>query len=119
MNGSTGKRNGSSDSTSDSSDLKNMDPLDKARAKLQEAREANNLLLDAADFDEDTGRHEVTVNLNQPSTPQPSSPQIEVSQPEPSVLKIAFTAVNRLKGWPLAFAIAVAVAAVLRWYGKL
>ena len=120
--GSTGKKNGSPVSTSASLDSRDLDPLTKAQARLQAAREANNLLLDAADWDEDTGRTEVTVNLaNHPSPPQPSQPQIEVSQPEPGVFKIAFTAVKQLHGGWLA-AVLIAVAAMytfLKWSGKL
>jgi hypothetical protein len=94
-------------------------PLDKARENLQEAREANNLLEYAEDFDEPTGRHEVTVNLHNP--PQPSSPHIEVSQPEPGVFRIAYTAVSQLRGWPLALVLVVVVAGyvVLKLRGAL
>jgi hypothetical protein len=119
-NGSTGWTKGSRDMTRDwpakkkdsqSSNGPTEDPLEKARTRLDSAHEANNLLMEADDFDEETGKHEVTVNLHNATPAQPSSPQIEVSQPEPGVFRIAYTAVSQLRGWPLAFVLLAVVAA--------
>ena len=92
--------------------LPQSDPLDAARLELAKLR-------DADDWDEPTGRTEVTVNLHNPHPPQPSQPQIELAQPTPGVWTIAFTAVKRLTGWKLVAAIAITALAVLRWFGKL
>lgn len=61
------------------------------------------------DFEEDTARHEVTVNLTNPHPPQPSSPQIEVTEPTPGVLKVVFTVVQKFPAWG---AVLVALAAI-------
>lgn len=91
------------------------------REAIGEKNEAIRSLEDAPDWEEDTARHEVTVNLHNPTPPQPSSPQIEVSQPEPGVFKIAFTAVKQLHGGWLAAVLMTAIAAYafLKFYGKL
>lgn len=121
-NGSTGLTKGSSVTTKESPDSsEQQDPLEKARDKLREAGEANNLLLDAADWDEDTARHEVTVNLNNPAPPQQSQPHIEVQQESPGVLNVVFTVVQKFPAWG---AVLVALAAIvawafLKWSGKL
>ncbi len=49
------------------------DPLEKARFEL--AR-----LKDADDWDEPTGRHEVSVTVNVPNPPAPSQPEITVEK---------------------------------------
>lgn len=85
------------------------DPLDRAREALKEAREATKLLEYSEDFDEPTGRTEVTVNMQQPHPPQPSSPQVEVTEPAPGVLKVVFTVVQKFPAWG---AVMVALAAI-------
>lgn len=87
------------------------DPLDSAMERLDRADEATRLLEYSHDYEEDTGRHEVTVNLTAPTAPQPSQPQIEVSQPSPGVFNIAITAVKQLSGWSLAAVLIVAILA--------
>lgn len=104
MNGSTGLKTGSSR-------LREPDPLDEMRAAIEDGREATKLLAYSEDFEEDTARHEVTVNLTAPTAPQPSQPQIEVSQPSPGVFNIAITAVKQLSGWSLAAVLIVAILA--------
>ncbi len=95
------------------------DPLDSAMERLERADEATGLLEYSADYEEPTGRHEVTVNLQQPHPPQPSQPQIEVTQPAPGVWTIAIKVVDRLRGGWLVAAILIAALAVLKWFGKL
>ncbi len=98
---------------------KEPDPLDEMQAAIQDGKDATKLLEYSEDFDEPTGRTEVTLNLHNQHPPQPSQPQIELSQPAPGVWTIAFTAVKRLTGWKLVAAIAITALAVLRWFGKL
>lgn len=121
MNGSTKLKRGSPSSSA-------PDPLDRARDALEEAKEARKLLEYSEDFEEPTGRTEVTVNLREPQQSSPQlaataavTPQVEVSQPEPGVLRIAFTAVKQLSGWPLFWTLAVVAACYtfLKWAGKL
>jgi len=90
-----------------------LDPLDEADDALAEMKRLSR------DDDEDTG-----VKLLPPihfHAPQPSAPQIEVSQPEPGVFKIAYTAVSQLRGWPLFWTLAVIAGCYtfLKWSGKL
>lgn len=88
------------------------DPLDSALERLDRADEATRLLEYSADFEEPTGRHEVTVNLTQPQAPHPpqqSQPQIEVTEPAPGVLKVVFTVVQKFPAWG---AVMVALAAI-------
>jgi hypothetical protein len=87
--------------------------------RLERADEATGLLEYSADFEEPTGRHEVNVIMQQPTVPQPSQPQIEVSQPTPGVWTIAIKVVDRLRGGWLVAAILIAALAALRWFGKL
>ena len=78
------------------------------RENLSDMADARKLLEYSEDFDEPTGRHEVTVNLTAP-IPQPSQPQIEVEQQAPGVLKVVFTVVQKFPAWG---AVIVAVAAI-------
>lgn len=89
------------------------------RAAIQDSKDATKLLAYSEDFEEDTARHEVTVNLHNPTPPQPSQPQIEVTEQSPGVWTVAITAVRRLSGWKLVAAIGITALAVLRWFGKL
>ncbi len=67
--------NGSKPLNAESSTLSTPpDPLDAASEHLDRADKATELLDYSEDFEEPTGRHEVTVNLHNP--PQPSQPQI-------------------------------------------
>lgn len=95
------------------------DPLDKAREALNEAREATKLLEYSEDFDEPTGRTEVTVNLRDAHPPQPSQPQIEVTAP--GVLKVVFTVVQKFPAWGAVMVALAAIAAyvVLKLRGAL
>lgn len=97
------------------------DPLDKAREALSEAREATKLLEYSEDFDEPTGRTEVTVNLREAHPPQQSSPQIEVTEPAPNVLKVVFTVVQKFPAWGAVMVALAAIAAyvVLKLRGAL
>jgi hypothetical protein len=103
MNGSTKLKTASSNSSAP------PDPLDRAREALVDAKEARKLLEYSDDFEEDTNRHEVTVNLQAPHPPQPSQPQIEVTEPAPGVLKVVFTVVQKFPAWG---AVMVALAAI-------
>lgn len=102
MNGSKGLKTESSRSSA-------PDPLDAARESLGESKEATNLLEYSEDFDEKTGRTEVTVNMTQPTPPQLSQPNIEVTQDKPGVLRIVFTVVQKFPAWG---AVIVALAAI-------
>lgn len=99
MNGSTGLKNGSPRS-------KEPDPIDEMRAAIEDGKEATKLLEYSADFDEDTGRTEVTVNLQ-----QPSQPEIKVSEPadKTSPIHVVFTVVRKFPPWG---AVIVALAAL-------
>lgn len=90
-----------------------LDPLDEADDAITELKRLG------GEDEEETGR----VNLPpiHIHAPQPSTPQIEVSQPEPGVFKIAYTAVSQLRGWPLFWTLAVIAGCYtfLKWSGKL
>lgn len=103
MNGSTGPKRGSPTSSAP------PDPLDRARQAIADGRDATKLLEYSDDFDEPTGRHEVTVNLTAPTPPQPSQPQLEVTEQAPGVLKVVFTVVQKFPAWG---AVLVALAAI-------
>lgn len=76
---------------------------------MDEADKATSLLEYSEDLDEPTGKHEVTVNLNNPHPPSPSQPQIEVDPAKPGVLTIVFTTVQKFPPWG---AVLVALAAL-------
>lgn len=82
------------------------DPLDRAMERLERADEATGLLEYSADYDEPTGRHEVTVNLHGPS---PSQHEIEAPATNTTV---AVTVAKRLP-WPVLFALGLA--AIVAW----
>lgn len=87
------------------------DPLDAAREALQESKKATELLECSEDFDEPTGRTEVTVNLQ-----QPSQPEIKVDAPQTQLnLELA----TRFRHWPqvAALALLAALVAFLAWLG--
>ncbi len=83
------------------------DPLDAAREALQESRKATELLEYSADYDEDTGRTEVTVNLQQPSHPELKIDEVPASKVSPLV--IVLTVARKFPAWG---AVIVALAAI-------
>jgi len=90
-----------------------LDPLDEADDALSEMKRLG------GEQDELTPvQHMPPIHIH---PPQPSTPQIEVSQPEPGVFKIAYTAVSQLRGWPLFWTLAVIAGCYtfLKWAGKL
>jgi len=113
MNGSKGPKTESSRSSV-------IDPLDAAREDLGQSKEATKLLEYSDDFDELTGKTEVTVNLQNPQ-PQPSQPNIEVTQDKPGVLRIVFTVVQKFPAWGAVIVALAAIAAyvVLKLRGAL
>lgn len=114
MNGSTASRSGLAIS-------KGPDPLDEMRAAVEDSKEATKLLSYSEDLEEDTARHEATVNLHNPTPPQPSQPQIEVEQQAPGVLKVVFTVVQKFPAWGAVIVALAAIAAyvILRLRGAL
>lgn len=87
--------NGSTKLKSVSPRSKEPDPIDEMRAAIEDGREASKLLAYSADFDEDTGRTEVTVNLQ-----QPSQPEIKVSEPDkPGAIHVVLTVVRKFPAW--------------------
>lgn len=73
------------------------DPLDSLDQHLATADKATGLLEYSADFDEPTGRTEVTVNLQ-----QPSQPDIDVKSEQQSEAKVAVSFIKAVRGWPQA-----------------
>lgn len=99
-----------------------LDPLDETVAHLDRADKATELLEYSEDFDEPTGRTEVNVTLQQPpGHPQPSQPNIEVTQDKPNVLRIVFTVVQKFPAWGAVLVALAAIAAyvVLKLRGAL
>lgn len=105
--------NGSKDSRSGSRVSKPLDALDRMRSAIEDGKKATELLKYSEDFDEPTGRHEVTVNLHQPG--HPSQPELvaKVSMPVPA--RAAVGILGAVKGWPQAIA-ALAAAALAAWW---
>lgn len=85
-----------------------LDPLDEAEKHLAAADKATGLLEYSEDFDEPTGRTEVTVNLQ-----QPSQPDIE-GKSEPPQAKVAVSFIKAVRGWPQMFA-ALGLFALAAW----
>jgi hypothetical protein len=81
------------------------------RAAIEDGKEATKLLAYSDDFDEPTGRTEVTVNLQHPSQPeiqlraQPS----DAPGSKPSPVQVVFTVVKKFPPWG---AVIVALAAL-------
>lgn len=90
MNGSTGPKSGSPS-------LSAPDPLDRAREAVKTGNKATDLLEYSEDFEEKTGRTEVTVNLQ-----QPSQPDIDVKSEQQSEAKVAVSFIKAVRGWPQA-----------------
>lgn len=87
-----------------------LDPLDSAESHLDDADAATRLLEYSADINEDTARHDITVTVNpQPTPPSPSSPQLDVTQQAPGVLRVVFTVVQKFPAWG---SVLVALAAI-------
>lgn len=80
------------------------------RAAIEDSKEATKLLEYSADFDEDTGRTEVTVNLQ-----QPSQPDIERPKSDPPQAKVAVSFVRAVRGWPQALVALGVLALVAFW----
>lgn len=78
---------------------KEPDPLDEMQAAIQDGKDATRLLEYSEDFDEPTGRTDITVNLHGAHPPSPSQPQIEVTEDKPGVLRIVFTVVQKFPAW--------------------
>lgn len=74
------------------------DPLDRAAERLARADEATKLLEYSEDFEEPTGRHEVTVNLHG----HPSQHEIERPSSDPPQAKVAVSFIKAVRGWPQA-----------------
>ncbi len=102
MNGSIASKNASLHS-------KEPDPLDEMRAAIEDGKKATKLLDYTDDWEEPTGRTEVTVNLQ-----QPSQPEIKVSEPpgsKVSPVHIVFTVVRKFPPWGAVVVAVVAIAA--------
>ncbi len=84
-----------------SSKERSPDPLDAAIERLERADEATKLLEYSEDFEEPTGRHEVTVNLH---NPHPSQHELEVPATK---MDVTMTVAKRLP--PVALAIVVTI----------
>lgn len=82
--------NGSTRSKSVSSTSREPDPLDRAQRAVEDGRAATRELMDAGDWDEPTGRTEVTVNLR-----MQSQPEVEPSRPD-GMVGVAHATVNKL-----------------------
>jgi hypothetical protein len=87
------------------------------RAAIEDGKEATKLLAYTDDWEEPTGRTEVTVNLQ-----HPSQPEIQIKESEPpskkgTVIHILTTPLRITNGYQLAgFAIAAALVAFLAMY---
>lgn len=91
-----------------SASSKPPDPLDAATERLDRADQATDLLEYSEDFDEPTGRTEVTVNLQHPS--QPEITRTESNPPSKvSPLVIVLTVAKKFPAWG---AVIVALAAI-------
>jgi hypothetical protein len=89
------------------------DPLDRARQAIEDGRAATRKLDSYDDWEEPTGKHEVTVNLvnpHPPTPPQPSQPEVTVTQPTPGVIAVVTTLTGKVP--PLGATIVLVVAIV-------